>query len=199
MGFGIGDIGLVPLNEDLLSLGLTQQRQSGNAAVGIADNSFEQSAEVADQPLCRRDLEQVRVVLEIAAQTVRFLRQAKTQIELGCAALNIKRADGQAGELGCDRKSILQDEQHLKQRRSTRVAHGLQLLDELLEGNVLVSVAAQGDSTHPSEQFAEGGVPGEVRAQDKRVDKEPDQVFEFRTVPVGDGCADADVFLTGIA
>ena len=71
----------------------------------------------------------------------------------------------------------------------------MELLDELLEGDVLVGIGAEGDVADASEGLAEGGVAAEVGAQSEGVDEEADEVLDFEAVAAGDGRADDDVGL----
>ena len=73
-----------------------------------------------------------------------------------------------------------------------------QLVDQPLEGDVLVRVGAEGRFTHPAEQLPEAGVAGQVDAQGQSVDEEPDEVLDL--VPaIGDRRADHHVVLPGEA
>ena len=106
---------------------------------------------------------------------------------------------GGAGGGGAGGGRVEQLEGDLEERVAAEVAFGLQLLDELFEGEVLVGVGAEGDVVDAGEQLAEGGVAGEVGAQDERVDEEADQRLELGAGAVRDRDADDDVVLAGVA
>ena len=88
---------------------------------------------------------------------------------------------------------------HLEERRPAEVAVRLQLLDQALEGEVLVGVDVEGRLPHPVEQLAEGRVAREVAAEHQGVDEEADQPLGLHPVAVGDGRADQHVVLAGVA
>jgi hypothetical protein len=71
----------------------------------------------------------------------------------------------------------------------------LQFFDQFFERQILVSIGSQRGLAHPAEQFAETWIAGEVGAQHQGVGKEPDQVFHFRPVAIGNGRADHHVLL----
>ena len=80
-----------------------------------------------------------------------------------------------------------------------RVALGLQLLDQLLEGHVLVGEGSERHVPDAAKQLPEGGVARQVCAQDESVDEEADERLQLRAVAVGDGRADDDVVLSRVA
>ena len=88
---------------------------------------------------------------------------------------------------------VLQHEHHLEQRMAAQVARGSELLDELLEGQVLVGVGSEGRVAHPREQLAKGRIARQVGAQHQRVDEEPDQALQLGAAAPGDRRADRDV------
>ena len=75
----------------------------------------------------------------------------------------------------------------------------LQLGHELLEGQFLVFVGSQGHGAHPPQQLAEGRIVREIRAQHEGIDEEADEVLGLGLVAAGDGRADDDVLLAGVA
>ena len=76
---------------------------------------------------------------------------------------------------------------------------GLQRLDELLEGQVLVLVGPQRDLADAAEQLAEARVARQVGPQRQHVHEEADQPLDLGAVPVGDRRADDDVVLAAVA
>ena len=75
----------------------------------------------------------------------------------------------------------------------------MQLLHQPLEGNVLVGESTQGHLLDPRQELAETRIARHVRAHDQTVDEEADQVLDLAVVAVGDGRADHDVVLPGVA
>jgi hypothetical protein len=94
---------------------------------------------------------------------------------------------------------LVQDEHGLEERRATRVALGLQLLHEQREGIVLILEGVEHGLPHLPQQFREGGLRGEVRAHDQRVDEVADQSRQVRPAPAGRGRADENVLLARVA
>ena len=76
---------------------------------------------------------------------------------------------------------------------------GRKLLDQLLEGQVLVGVGAQRTLAHPREQLAKPRIAREVRAQHQRVDEETDEPLELGAPAPGNGRAHRDVLLPAVA
>ncbi len=70
---------------------------------------------------------------------------------------------------------------------------GVQRLDELLEGQVLVGVGGQVRLADAADQLLEGGVAGGVGAQDEGVDEEADEVVEGVVGAARDRGAERDV------
>ncbi len=83
-----------------------------------------------------------------------------------------RRQAGQPQPLG---RRVLQHEHDLEERRVAQSALGLKLLDQLLEGHVLVREGPERHLAHPPQQLAEGRVARDVGAQRQRVDEEADQ------------------------
>ena len=125
-------------------------------------------------------VEQVGVVLERARAARRASRRAPAPgrtWRVGCSTLQrAQRAGPAACSVGMRR--VLQGEHHLEERRAAQVALGLELLDQLLEGQVLVGVGAERGLAHAAQQLAEGGVAVEAGAQHERVDEEADEALQ---------------------
>ena len=76
---------------------------------------------------------------------------------------------------------------------------GLELLHQPLERKIRIVVGVEADLAHPAEQLPEGGIAGEIRSQDERVDEEPDEVLGLTHAAAGDGGTHGDVLAPGIA
>src|SRR5215213_6376440 len=64
---------VVPLEQDLLSLVIGQQLQSGNLLVRVCDRSLQQTLEMLDHSLYGHGVKQIRVVFQRSAKSsVRF-------------------------------------------------------------------------------------------------------------------------------
>ncbi len=90
-------------------------------------------------------------------------------------------------------------EVHLEERVVALAAVRPELAHEPLEGQLLVGERVHGGRAHPSEQLAERRIAREVRAQHERVHEEADQALDLDAAAIGDGRADHDVVLAGVA
>src|SRR5260370_40330893 len=80
-----------------------------------------------------------------------------------------------------------------------QAAGGVELLHELLEREVLVSIGLQRRLSDPREQLTEGWIAGEIAPQDQSVHEKTDQAFGLHLGPSGDRRTDGNVFLPGVA
>ena len=94
-------------------------------------------------------------------------------------------------------RRVLQGEEDLEERVDGELPLRPQLLDQLLEGEVLVGEGLEGGPPDAGEQLAERRVAREVAAQHQGVDEEADQRLDLRPVAAGDGRADGEVLLAG--
>src|SRR5260370_6712608 len=81
----------------------------------------------------------------------------------------------------------------------TQAAGGMELLHELLERDVLVSIGLQRRLSHPREQLTKSRIPGEIAAQDQRVHEETNQAFGLHLCSSGDRRTNGNVFLPCVA
>jgi hypothetical protein len=94
---------------------------------------------------------------------------------------------------------ILKDEHDLDEGHPAEIALGAKGFDEFIEGEVLVVEGAQDGVADAGERVADGGIAGEVRAEDKGVDEEADEAFGFDARAAGDGGPDDDIVGAGVA
>src|SRR5690606_30094071 len=90
-------------------------------------------------------------------------------------------------------------EEDLEDGRAARVTRRVDVLDELLEGDVLVRVGVERDVAHAGQELAEAGLAGQIGPKHQAVDEEADEVLDLGAVAAGDGRADHDVILAGVA
>ncbi len=148
-----------------------------------------------DHALGGGGVEQVGAVVQRALEPVRRARQRQREVELGGVRSHRGGAQRQPWQGQLRGRGVLEDEHHPEQRGLAQIAHGL----ELLEGHVLVGVGAERQLAHAAQQLAHGGVPVQAGAQDEGVEEEADQALQLGAVAAGDGGADAEVLLSGVA
>ena len=76
--------------------------------------------------------------------TKEILLEDEREVELGDAQVKALRNEEEAGQLERRRRGVLQHQHELEQRVAAQVALRLELLDQLLEGQVLVDVGGEG-------------------------------------------------------
>ena len=84
----------------------------------------------------------------------------------------------------------MEDEHHLKERRSPGVALGRQLGDELLERKIRIRVRAERAATRLLDERAEGRIVIEGRPQHHRVQEAPDEALRLGVRSARDRGAD---------
>src|SRR4029077_14955629 len=127
-----------------------------------------------------------------AEKTRRRLRHPERQVELRRRTAGLDRREAQPG----DRESraaaaavVLEREEDLEEGRATGIARHGELLDQLLEGEVLMREGRERVLPHPVEELREARLSRAIDAQHQGVDEEADQVFGLAPVTVGDGRA----------
>ena len=167
--------------------------------LGVGRGAAQQDLEVTQHPPHRTGVEQLRAILQAGPQASGILPDLKGQVELRRAAGTGQAPYREAGQSEWWMGRVLQREHHLEEGIEIRHPLGLQLLHQLLEGNVLVGVGVQRHPAHPSHQLTEGGITRKVGPERKGVDEEPDQVLQLAPGPVGDRRPDRDVALSAVA
>ena len=87
---------------------------------------------------------------------------------------------------------------HLEKWIPTRNTFRLEFSDQLLEGQVLVSVRSESNLACSLQQFTEGGVTLEPRPQHHHVGKEPYNTGNLGADAVGHGASHRDILLPGV-
>ena len=100
-------------------------------------------------------VEEVGVVLEGAGEALAALREDEGEVELGAALVGLqRRAASRPGQLQRrPRGAFWRANITWKRGERLRSRAGLQLLDQLLEGEVLVGVGAEGRLAHAAQQL----------------------------------------------
>ena len=92
------DFGLVQFLEHATLVGSRQQRQHRDTLVGVLDDAVEQDAEMIDPLRDGRRIEELRVVLQRAAETFLGFPHDERDVELCGAVLDVPRVYGQTGQ-----------------------------------------------------------------------------------------------------
>ena len=121
------------------------------------------------------------------------------EVGLGRAVVALEELARQAGEVEVRHRRVVEAEEDLEQRIARQLAVGLQLLDDLLEGNVLVRVRVERRPAHPADQLAKHGIAFDRRAEDDGVDHHPDHRLDLAQPPVRNAASEKDVVLAGVA
>ncbi len=191
--------GGIPLHQHLPALRLGQQGEGVQRRVGPVDERLHQHAEVLRHPLRGGALEQVGVVPQHPLVALRRLSQIELQLEPGRGVVHLHLPQHQRRLPSRGPGCVLQGEEHLEERGAAEVPLQSQLLHQLLEGHVLVRVAAQCGLPHLGEQRPEAAPRGHPRAEHQGVDEEADEPFRLRVPAARDGRADQHVLLSGVA
>ena len=125
--------------------------------------------------------------------------EKEAEIELGPTRVELDRFELETGEVGRGCREVLDAEEDLEEGAPTDDPLGLEGLDECLEGDLLVGVGFEGDLASLEEDLAEAGVALEFEAQDQGVDQTAHDALALPPSSVGDGHADDDLGLVGVA
>ena len=154
---------------------------------------------MASQALDGGALEEVGIVFQAAGEAPARVVHRQHQLEHRRPLLAADRQQSHARQLEAPGRQVLHLEHDLKQGVDGQVPLRLQLLDQPLEGEVLVGVGIEGHGAHSRQQREEIGISRQVRTQHQRVGEETDQPLELDPLAVGDRRAHGDVRLAGVA
>ncbi len=171
--------GVVPFRDQLLPLGRSQQRELRDPGLGAGRRACQQPREAAQQAQGGGAIEQYGAVLERQLDALGPGGAGEAEVELRDPPLDVRRARLEPGQAPPPAGVALHDEQHLEQRRHREAALRLQLLDQLLEGHLLVRVSVEGDGAHLLDELAEARIVVQPGAQYEDVDEEPDQWLDL--------------------
>jgi hypothetical protein len=189
--------GVVPFEQEVLDLGLAQQRQAGERRLRASHGRGQQPLVMTRQPHRGRRVEEIAVVDHVADQPLGRLHQGQVEIELVRAGAGGQGQGVEAGQGHAVHGGVLQDEQDLEQRRMGQGALGLQLLDQLFEGEVLAGVRGEDRLPGAREQILERRIARQVRTQYQGIHKEADEPFGLGPVAAGDGGSHGHVVPVG--
>ena len=152
-------------------------------------------------PVHRALGEQVGAALEDGDQSMLLLGEGEIQIELRGAALGeaLAQVDAPRNGLALALEQPVDGEHHREQGRAAGLLVRAQGRDELSERHVLMIQGLEHRAPGALEQGAEAGPSGGVGAQHERIGEEPDERLQLAAGPAGDGSADEQVRLSGVA
>src|SRR5436309_14593995 len=90
-------------------------------------------------------------------------------------------------------------EHRLEKRGMGEATLGLELLDQALEGEVLMGMGLQSRLPHLTQQLPKRWIARKIRPQHQGVDEKTDQRLELDPRAASDRRADADVLLSRVA
>src|ERR1041384_6097182 len=147
----------------------------------------------------RRRFKEISAVLQRQTQFLICFGKVQRQIEFRRRRIYFHWPEADTGTLDFRQQLFLLNQHHLEQRCATGISLRMQLFDELLKGQVLMSAGIDHRLSDFAEEGAKSRRPRKIRAQHERVDKESDQLFYLRLVAVGARSSDDYVLLTRIA
>ena len=182
-----------PLREHQVTLTAIEQVDVTHHDRRIRHHRLDHPSQPDDQPLDGGPVKEIRGVAHHPGRhrrgriVGRHLTELEVQVELGGAGqcrqrLNAERVERQ--HIGAH--VVLEGHEHLKQRMMCRRAHGIELLDQALERNILIAVGIQRLPAHLLEHIAEPVRRIDTHPQHPCVDEEPDQIVERLIQPPGD-------------
>ncbi len=137
-----------------------------------------------DQPLDRVGLEQVSTEFEGAGQRSARLLKAQDQVVSRDHEFLIDHRQGDTRHLQLGRRFVQQLKGNLENGSIALVTLGLEFVNQLLKGHILVGKRFQASAAHAGEQLRDRGGAGQIGAESNRVEKKPDQLFDFGALAV---------------
>ena len=175
-----------------------EQVQLREPHVRVRGDLLQHPLQVAEHPLDRAPLEEVRAVRQSATHALGGRRQGQGEIEPGTRELRAGSAHLQPRKSAPLVAGVLQREHYLAQGRVAQAAFRLQLGHQLLERHLLVLVRAHRDLPRPPQHLAEARVPREVGAQHHGIDEEADRILDLLRRPPRDRAAHDDVLASAV-
>ncbi len=183
-GRHLGGLGVVPAGQDVVALAGAEHVQAAEPDPRIAGDGLQHPRQPPRQRGDGAGLEQVggggdqRAHAGRGAAVVEHLGHDDVEVELGGGGAGVHGLGPQAGQVDLLVEGVLQRQHDLEQGVPAHRAARGQLLDQALEGHVLVGEDRQAGLPDPGQDLGEGGVAGQVRTQDEGVDEGADQVVQ---------------------
>ena len=202
----------VPFYQDLLPLGVAQQRRLRNLTIGLRQQGLQQRLEVTGHLLDRGTIEQVAVVFPEQIDTVAtrgrvgadtpFLRwyRGDVQIEFRRTVMHHRQmANPQVRRLCLRQRRVMEIKHHLKQRMMAIAALWHNGFNHPVKRGILVGVCFSHRLAHPVHQLAECGIPRQIVANDQVVEDHSDELLCLRPTAIGNSNAYAEILLAAVA
>ncbi len=170
--------------------------ESGQGRLGIVDRRREQVPEDGEEPVDGASVEQVGVVLQMAADAVRLVGEVDGEVRQGLVRARVQRRGLDAGQVEAERFGPLELGERLEHGRPVDRPGRGELAHDRLERHARVVVGVEGDRAHPVQEGAERGIAGQVEAEREGVHEEAEHVLGAFG-PVRDRGADDEVRLPG--
>jgi len=128
-----------------------------------------------------------------------FRMSSPVERPYGSSELGSLRADPQVACLHVPGWEILQGEHHLKERSVGQAALHLELVNQALEGQILMGEGLESPLVGILEQLDEAELRLDLGPHHQGVDEEPDQLLRLRVMTTRHRRADAQIPLPGVA
>ncbi len=188
---------LVPCLDQERALGRIEEIDARDRLLRVGDQGAQRRHEVAAVALDGRGIEQRAGVREGADDRAVGLAEVELEVELHRVGRAAGRLDSEARQIERGARVVLPREHHLEERRAGRgAAAGPQILDQLLEGQVLVGLGAQRRRRGPG-RGARGrlGAPERSTRSASVLTKKPIRSSTSRRPRLADGGADDHIVL----
>ncbi len=133
-----------------------EEGELGEGQIGVGDGGGEQELPVAEPALDGLGLEELGAVLPATDEAVGAVVDLDVEVKLRRLRLDVHLGNVPSG--GQPRQRWLQAEHDLEEGVLTGEAVGMQLTDQVLEGEFLMGMRLQADLTDPPQQLTEGGI-----------------------------------------
>ena len=191
-------LGGVPFLRDFLLIFGCDQRNVRERLLRPVNHGFRDPYKMIGQAAHGCFFKQIGIVFDACVQTVGHFGQPERDFKLGQAVFHLHFFDGNVRGFLFARRQILHHEHNLKQRRVAYVAFGLNGIHQFFKRQILMRVSAQCRFPNLFQKVLQRRIAAQIGPHDQSIDKKADDVLYFRTVAVGDGSADANVFLPAV-
>ena len=187
-----------PPGQDFPALGLAQHGQPPDGFLRFLEGAVHQCQVVLNQGLHRALLEEIRPVAEHCVDQAAVHVERQDQVVLDRARLQPHGLDFEPGDAHAPQRDVLKIEQDLRQRILTGRALRVELVDQHLDRHARVIQGLQDGPAGTVQKRVEGGAPGEIRAHDRQIDEQADQVSQLGLLAIRHGRPNPNNLLIGV-